>query len=232
MKAIGSIRYGSSVQGKLFMSAFFALSAIIGIAIIISSDLAEASRIGILWIIASCTFYMVLHEALHLLFMWMFSGGKTSISFVFPAVSVSCDRLFTRKQFIAIAAAPILLLGLILTLLLILLPKGYAFLISILITLSAAASGGDLLQIFQALRYPQDALFQDKGEALQLDVRGTVAASVGNADWKHVLYDAALVFRVGRGIKMDIGVGFRHVSSRTAGIGTYNGFYGTIGFGF
>lgn len=31
---------------------------------------------------------------------------------------------------------------------------------------------------------------------------------------------------------MDIGVGFRHVSSRTAGIGTYNGFYGTIGFGF
>ncbi len=75
-------------------------------------------------------------------------------------------------------------------------------------------------------------LFQDKGEALQLDVRGTVAASVGNADWKHVLYDAALVFRVGRGIKMDIGVGFRHVSSRTAGIGTYNGFYGTIGFGF
>ena len=164
MKAIGSIRYGSSVQGKLFMSAFFALSAIIGIAIIISSDLAEASRIGILWIIASCTFYMVLHEALHLLFMWMFSGGKTRISFVFPAVSVSCDRLFTRKQFIAIAAAPILLLGLILTLLLILLPKGYAFLISILITLNAAASGGDLLQIFQALRYPQDALFQDKGD--------------------------------------------------------------------
>lgn len=30
---------------------------------------------------------------------------------------------------------------------------------------------------------------------------------------------------------MNLGLGFRHINSRTAGVGNYNGFYGTIGFG-
>ena len=164
MKAIGTIRYGSSVQGRVFMAAFFALSALIGTAIIISEDLADTSTAGILWIAASCVLYVILHEVLHLLFMWIFSARKPRVSFVFPAVSVSCDGLFTRKQFISIAAAPVMILGIILILLLLFLPGGYSFLISVILTLNAAASGGDFLQIFHALRYPQDALFQDRGD--------------------------------------------------------------------
>ena len=164
MKAIGTIKYGSSVQGKVFMAAFFALSALTGTTTIISADLADTSTAGILWIAVSCILYMILHEGLHLLFMWIFSARKPRVSFVFPAVSVSCDGLFTRKQFIAIAAAPVLILGIILTLLLLFLPEGYSFLISVILTLNAAASGGDFLQIFHALRYPQDALFQDRGD--------------------------------------------------------------------
>ena len=68
--------------------------------------------------------------------------------------------------------------------------------------------------------------------AFSMDLRGTVAAGVGNADWKHTSYDAALMFRVGRGIKMDVSLGYRHVTSHTAGIGPYNGLTCTLGFGF
>ena len=68
--------------------------------------------------------------------------------------------------------------------------------------------------------------------AFSMDLRGTVAAGVGNADWKHTSYDAALMFRVGRGIKMDVSLGYRHVTSHTAGIGSYNGLACTLGFGF
>ena len=164
MKEIGAIRYSSSVQGKIFMTVFFALSALIGIAIIISEELADTSTVGILWIIVSCAVYMILHEGLHLFFMRMFSKKKLRISFVFPAVSVSCDGLFPRKHFIAIASAPVLILGIILILLLLLMPEEYAFLISILLTLNTAGSGGDFLQIFHALRYPRAALFQDRGD--------------------------------------------------------------------
>ena len=71
-------------------------------------------------------------------------------------------------------------------------------------------------------------------EAMDVDLRGMVTAAVGDADYKHVAYDAGLRFRVNTGgaLKVNIGVGFRHISSRTVGIGTYNGLFGTIGFGF
>lgn len=164
MKTIGTIRYGNSVQGKVFMAAFFVLSALAGITIIISKDLSDTNTVGAVWVVVSCVIYMILHEGLHLLFMRMFSAVKPRISFVFPAVSVSCDGLFTRRKFIAIAAAPVLILGIVLFLLLLLLPGGYAFPISILLTLNAAASGGDFLQIFHALKYPKGALFQDRGD--------------------------------------------------------------------
>ena len=164
MERIGTIRYGSSIRGKIFMTVFFALSALIGIAIIISEELVDTSTVGILWVIVSCVIYMVLHEGLHLFFMRMFLGRKLRISFAFPSVSVSCEGLFTRKQFIAIDSAPVLILGITLILLLLLMPEGYAFLISILLTLNTAVSGGDFLQIFHALRYPRAALFQDRGD--------------------------------------------------------------------
>ena len=74
--------------------------------------------------------------------------------------------------------------------------------------------------------------WKSKDSMDQLELRGTVASSYGNVDWKHVLYDVGVAYRLGRGVKMDIGIGYQHISSRTAGIGTYNGFYATIGFGF
>lgn len=69
---------------------------------------------------------------------------------------------------------------------------------------------------------------------IDLDLRVSAGGSVGNADWKHTVYDAGLAFRIGGvgKLKVNVGLGFRHVSSRTAGIGAYNGFYGTLGVGF
>lgn len=70
-----------------------------------------------------------------------------------------------------------------------------------------------------------------KADAVALEVRGTVAAGLGS-EWKNVIYDAALMMKLGRGkIHMNVGVGFRHISSRTAGIDNYNGANFILGFG-
>ena len=74
--------------------------------------------------------------------------------------------------------------------------------------------------------------WKSKDSTDRLELRGTVASSYGNVDWKHVLYDVGVAYRLGRSIKMDVGIGYQHISSRTAGIGTYNGFYITLGFGY
>lgn len=75
-------------------------------------------------------------------------------------------------------------------------------------------------------------LYKPENEPISIDLRGTVATSVGKADWKHTSYDAMLLFRIGRGIKADIGIGYKHITSHTAGIGAYNGLALSLGFGF
>ena len=70
-----------------------------------------------------------------------------------------------------------------------------------------------------------------KADAVALEVRGTVAAGL-SSEWKNVIYDAALMMKLGRGkIHMNFGVGFRHISSRTAGMDNYNGANFILGFG-
>lgn len=70
------------------------------------------------------------------------------------------------------------------------------------------------------------------GDGVALDVRGSAASSLGKADWKGVAYDAGLFLRVGScGYKFNIGLGYRHFNSRSAGIGNYNGLYATLGIG-
>lgn len=112
-------------------------------------------------------------------------------------------------------------------------PRMYAF-----------VHGGNLMGLYDkdhGRRYTKSAVLGGglgytlwRTEAMDLDLRGMVTAAVGDADYKHVAYDAGLRFRVNTGgaLKVNIGVGFRHVSSRTVGIGTYNGLFGTLGFGF
>lgn len=112
-------------------------------------------------------------------------------------------------------------------------PRMYAF-----------VHGGNLMGLYDkdhGRRYTKSAVLGGglgytlwRTEAMDVDLRGMVTAAVGDADYKHVAYDAGLRFRVNTGgaLKVNIGVGFRHVSSRTSGIGTYNGLFGTLGFGF
>ncbi|WP_298452443.1 DUF481 domain-containing protein [uncultured Prevotella sp.] len=70
-----------------------------------------------------------------------------------------------------------------------------------------------------------------KADAVALEVRGMVAAGL-SSEWKNVTYDAGLMMKLGRGkIHMNVGVGFRHISSRTAGMDNYNGANFILGFG-
>lgn len=73
-----------------------------------------------------------------------------------------------------------------------------------------------------------------KAGNVDVDLRASAGGSVGNADWKHTVYDGGVAFRIGGTgrLKLNVGLGYRHITSHTAGIGAYNGLYGTIGVGF
>ena len=67
-----------------------------------------------------------------------------------------------------------------------------------------------------------------KEKYLNIDVRCMVSSSIGNADWKQTVYDAGVTFNI-RGFV--VGLGYRHINSRSSMIKDYNGMYGTIGIG-
>lgn len=68
-----------------------------------------------------------------------------------------------------------------------------------------------------------------KDSPYTLDLRGVVSTSYGNSDWKQTTYDLGIQMNVKY---LGVGLAYRHISSRTAGIKGYNGLFATLGFSF
>lgn len=68
-----------------------------------------------------------------------------------------------------------------------------------------------------------------------LDLRVSVANSIGKADWKHTTYQAEFILYCNNKKTRTspyIGIGFKHMNSHTAGIDNWNGIFATIGWKF
>ena len=74
------------------------------------------------------SWFIVANFIFFLLFMRIFSGEKLRASLEFPTILIGSDALFNRMQFIIIALAPAVILGIILLWLLFCIPEGYQLL--------------------------------------------------------------------------------------------------------
>ena len=160
LKKVGTINYKNGKYSNLFMVGSFILFVIIGVILIMLSNSVENNTVKGQWFLIGCFSYIILHESIHLIFMKLFSKEKLHISIKFP-ISVGSDAKFSKKQFMIIASAPVIILGIILLLLILFTPKQYTFLWSILLILNFAGSGGDYLQFFKISKYPTNTYFQD-----------------------------------------------------------------------
>lgn len=161
LKQIGTINYKKGKYANVFIIGNFIFFVLLGISLIILNKLIESNTIRGQWFLLGCFIYIILHEIIHLIFMKIFSKEKINVSIKFPTISVGSDAKFSKKQFAIIALAPTIILGSILILLILLTPKEYTFLWSILLILNFAGSGGDYLQFFKIRKYPNNTYFQD-----------------------------------------------------------------------
>ncbi len=160
-KKIGTINYKNGKYANVFMIGNFIFFVLIGIVFIILNNSVENNTIKSQWFLLGCILYIILHEITHLIFMKIFSKEKINISIKFPTISVGSNAKYSKKQFSIIALAPVIILGIILTLLILFSSKDYTFLWSILLTLNFAGSGGDFLQFLKISKYPTNTYFQD-----------------------------------------------------------------------
>ena len=158
-RKIGVIDYQKSKYANLFIIGSFVLS--ISAIFIILSDSTSNNILKGQWILLGCLCFIIIHESVHLIFMKIFSKERLCLSFKFPTISVGSNGKFSKRQFIIIALAPVVILGVVLALLIIFCSESYKFFLSILLILNFAGSGGDYLQVFEMRKYSMDTFFQD-----------------------------------------------------------------------
>ena len=72
------------------------------------------------------------------------------------------------------------------------------------------------------------SLFRDPKGSI-VDIRAMLGTSVGNVDWKQTTYGIGFQWKILKGVSFILGLGFRHVNSRTSSMPDMNVVYGTIG---
>ena len=160
-RKIGVIDYQKSKYANLFIIGSFVLSISVGAIIIVLSDSTSNNILKGQWILLGCLCYIIIHESVHLIFMKIFSKERLCLSLKFPTISVGSNGNFSKRQFIIIALAPVVILGVVLALLITFCSESYKFVLSILLILNFAGSGGDYLQVFEMRKYSMDTFFQD-----------------------------------------------------------------------
>jgi hypothetical protein len=119
--------------------------------------------------IALLAFHIVLHEAFHGVFFWLFTRSRPLFAFRWThAYAAAPDWYIPRNAYLVTALAPLVLMTLGGLVLMRFVPTAWVLPVWFVITMNAAGSVGDLLVVVWLLRQPSTCLAQDKGDAVTL----------------------------------------------------------------
>lgn len=124
-------------------------------------------RINITMVLLIIVLVMVLHELSHALFFWLFSRERPKIGFnLLYAYAAAPDWYFTRRQFVLIGLAPVLLLTLAGFIALPWVSVVTAAYLILALTVNAAGAIGDFIVVIWVLGQPANILLRDEGTAV------------------------------------------------------------------
>jgi hypothetical protein len=106
---------------------------------------------------------MLVHELVHGLFFWRFTGKRPTVGIkgVFVYVAVPSDVYLPRNQYLLVGLAPLVMLTLVGLVLLAIAPGVVAPIVILFVAMNAAGAAGDLTMIVRLLAYPSHTLMQD-----------------------------------------------------------------------
>ncbi len=115
--------------------------------------------------------YVVLHEALHGIFFWVFTRTRPRFAFHWTyAYAAAPDWFIPRNRFLVTTLAPLVGITLLGLLIMTVAPAGWLLSIWYMVTMNAAGAVGDILVAIWLLRQPLTCLAQDCGDAVTLFV--------------------------------------------------------------
>ena len=111
-----------------------------------------------------------LHEFLHGLTIMAFGqrvryGAKLSKGVLY---ATSENALFRRNEYLAIALAPLVVITLLVMILMVIAPQGFAYYLGIAAVLNAGGAIGDLWSVGVLLHYPEGVLVRDEADGFRI----------------------------------------------------------------
>ena len=164
-KEVGSFSVNDK-KPQTVLSVIFLLVAGLGVGVIFLTKAYENNVVPAWVIVLSVIGFIVIHELIYIIFMSIFSKGKVNVSIKFPTIAVGSDAYFSKTQYIVIALAPVIALGITSLICLLLLP--YKLLFSLLLILNFATASGDYILSYYAFKQKKNTYFVDMAEKTML----------------------------------------------------------------
>lgn len=124
-------------------------------------------KISIPTVVLIILLVVVLHECSHALFFWLFSRERPQIGFnLLYAYASAPDWYFTRRQFMLIGLAPVIVITLAGSIALPFVNVLTTARLILALTVNAAGAIGDFIVVMWVLGQPVDILLRDEGTAV------------------------------------------------------------------
>ncbi len=122
--------------------------------------------IRFLVILAALVLYILLHELTHGVTMKLCGAEKVSYGFTGVYAYAGCREFFPKRAYITVALAPVILWGIVLSVVCILVPTPWFWVFYIVQITNISGAAGDLYVIFRFFTLPDEVLIFDTGTAM------------------------------------------------------------------
>ena len=119
-------------------------------------------------VVIASALVMLIHELVHGVFFWRFSGKRPTVGLkgIFVYVAAPSEVYFPRDAYLIVGMAPLVLLTLVGLLLALVVPAVIVRILMLFVALNAAGAAGDLQMVVRLLSYSPDTLMQDIGTSV------------------------------------------------------------------
>jgi hypothetical protein len=111
---------------------------------------------------------LILHESVHGLFYWLFSGHPPKFGFqsILPYAAAPSGVYFPRNQFLIVGLSPLVLLTAVGLLLMVIVPIAFVPFLLFFVAFNASGASGDLIMVIQLMQLSSDTMMEDNGSSL------------------------------------------------------------------
>lgn len=119
-------------------------------------------------VLAGMIVYFILHELVHGITMKHYGAKKVKYGFTGLYAFAGCEEYFSKKPYIVIALAPIVVWGVVLAAVCCFVPESWFWVVYFIQIMNLSGAAGDLYVTCKFSKFPKDILIKDTGVEMKV----------------------------------------------------------------